>query len=245
MSTVIATSVLPDSTANDTLTFGATGDSVAISGDSLNLNTLQDAGGNNIFVSNGSGTITSQAFPGAMTLISSQTVTNQASVSFTTGIDSTYEVYLFKFYDWNPATDGADCEFNGSTDGGSTYSVLKTSTIFRAYHAESDGSAGLDYEAAEDIQNDTGYCNLSFYCGGDADECTVGELWLYAPSSTTYVKNFYTTVAMIQGGEGIDSSQNIFMQGFFDSATAINAIDFKNSSGNMDAVISMYGINKS
>ena len=62
MSTVIATSVLPDSTANDTLTFGATGDSVAISGDSLNLNTLQDAGGNNIFVSNGSGTITSQRF---------------------------------------------------------------------------------------------------------------------------------------------------------------------------------------
>ena len=76
MSTVITTTVLPDSTANDTLTFGATGDSVAISGDSLNLNTLQDAGGNTIFVSDGSGTITSQSFPGALTFISSQTASN-------------------------------------------------------------------------------------------------------------------------------------------------------------------------
>ena len=78
MSTVIATSVLPDSTANDTLTIGGSGDSVAISGDSLNLNTLQDAGGNTFFVSNGSGTITtnSTAWPGALKLISSQTVTN-------------------------------------------------------------------------------------------------------------------------------------------------------------------------
>ena len=78
MSTVITTTVLPDSTANDTLTFGATGDSVAISGDSLNLNTLQDAGGNSIFVSDGSGTITSSAFGGSQKFISSQSASNSA-----------------------------------------------------------------------------------------------------------------------------------------------------------------------
>ena len=98
MSTVIATSVLPDSTANDTLTIGATGDSVVISGDSLHMNTLQDAGGNNTFVSDGSGAITSTGLPGAMKFISSQTASGAASLSFTSGLDSTYDVYVFSLY---------------------------------------------------------------------------------------------------------------------------------------------------
>ena len=246
MSTVIATSVLPDSTANDTLTIGATGDSVAISNNLLTMNTLQDAGGNNIFVSNGSGTITSTGLPGAMTLISSQTASNTANISFTTGIDSTYDVYLFKYYNWQPVTDGTDCTFNASIDGGSSYaSVLKTTTIFRAYHGENDTS-GLDYEANEDIQNGTGYQNLSFYCGADADECSAGELYLFGPSSTTYAKQFYATTQMIQGGEGVDSSQNIFCAGYLNTTSAINAIDFKQSAGNINVgIFKLYGISKS
>ena len=132
MSTVIATSVLPDSTANDTLTFGATGDSVAISGDSLNLNTLQDAGGNSIFVSDGSGTITSSIFPGAMKLISSQTVSGASSLAFTSGLDSTYDVYLFKFFEINPSVAGTNLTFQA----GSGYNETITSTAFAANHHE-------------------------------------------------------------------------------------------------------------
>ena len=86
MSTVIATSVLPDSTANDTLTIGATGDSVVIGGNLLTMNTLQDAGGNTIVATDGSGTITSTGFPGALILISTQTASGAANVSFTSGI---------------------------------------------------------------------------------------------------------------------------------------------------------------
>ena len=136
MSTVITTTVLPDSTSNDTLTFGATGDSLAISGDSLNLNTLQDAGGNTIFVSDGSGTITSKnsGFPGAMTLISSQTASGSASLSFTSGLDSTYDVYKFTFIDINPATDETQFSFQM----GSGYNTTMTTTAFRAYHNEND-----------------------------------------------------------------------------------------------------------
>ena len=128
MSTVIATSVLPDSTANDTLTIGATGDSVAISGDSLNMNSLQDAGGNNTFVADGAGLITSTGLPGAMKFISSQTASGAASVSFTSGIDSTYDVYVFKCIEINPATDAQMFRFNASTDGGITYAATKTTT---------------------------------------------------------------------------------------------------------------------
>ena len=54
MSKVVATTVLPED-SGEVLTFGDTSDAIAISGDSLNLNKLQDAGGNNIFTSDGSG----------------------------------------------------------------------------------------------------------------------------------------------------------------------------------------------
>jgi len=246
MSKVVTTTLLPD-VAGGTVTLGGTGDSVVATGNDLRTNVLQDAGGNAVLTSNGSGVLSgmNSGFGGALNLLSTQTASNAANVSFTTQLTSTYDVYIFKFFDWNPATDGTDCTFNGSIDGGSNYNVTKTTSIFRAYHGENDSNTGLDYEAAEDIAQDTGYQNLSFYCGGDADECSAGELYLFGPSSTTYLKHFYSTVQMIQGGEGIDSTQNIFVGGYFNTTSAINAIDFKCSAGNMDAVIKLYGISKS
>jgi hypothetical protein len=178
----------------------------------------------------------------AMTLITTNTSSNAATSDFTSGIDSTYKLYIFKFYDVNPATDGTDFTFNGSIDGGSNYNVTKTTSIFRAFHGENDSNTGLDYEAVEDIAQGTGFQNLSFYCGADADEHTAGTLWLFNPSNTTYVKHFYSTVQMIQGGEGIDSTQNIFTAGYFNDTNDIDAVQFKMSSGNMDAVIKMYGV---
>ena len=100
MSNIVTDKIIPDESSADKLTIGGTGDSVVVL-DSLNLNTLQDAGGNNIFVSNGSGTITSKnsALSGALNLISTQTASGSASLSFTSGLDSTYDVYIFKFID--------------------------------------------------------------------------------------------------------------------------------------------------
>ena len=130
MSTVIATSVLPDSTANDTLTIGAAGDSVAIGGSLLQMNTLQDAGGNTIFVSNGSGTITSTGFTGAMKFISSQTASGSASLSFTTGIDSTYDVYIFKFINISPTTDDVNFTFQANAVGQSGFNEIYDKHLF-------------------------------------------------------------------------------------------------------------------
>ena len=246
MSRVYSDTVLPeDSGVSQDLTLGTTGDTVQVtSGATLKLNTVKDSGANTIFTSDGSGNLSSlnSEFTGGPTLIQSQTASGDASISFTANIDSTYRVYLFKFIDIGPTSDGTDFTFNGSTDGGSTYAVTKTTTFFRAYHAEGDSSSGLDYEPNEDLSQSTAYQNLSIYCGADADECTAGELYLYVPSSTTYVKHFYSTVAMTQGGEGVDSAQNIFTAGYFNTATAINAIDFKCSAGNFDGTIKMYGL---
>jgi hypothetical protein len=77
---------------------------------------------------------------GSMVLLSTQTASGDASISFTTGIDSTYKEYMFIFNNIHPATDGTSLQFNLSTDSGSSYNVTKTSTSFRAIHNESDSS---------------------------------------------------------------------------------------------------------
>ena len=236
MSTVIATSVLPDSTANDTLTIGATGDSVVISGDSLNLNTLQDAGGNTTFVSDGSGSITSTGLPGAMKFISSQTASGASSVSFTSGLDSTYDVYVFKFININPASTA-----NFSFQAGSGYNTTMTTTLFNALHYESDITSALNYVASWDQAQGTAYQILMGDLGAESDECGVGELHLFNPSSTTYVKNFYSTCQKYDNG---NLSVNDFIAGYFNTTSAITQVAFKMSSGNFDGTIALYGISK-
>ena len=112
MSKVVATTVLPED-SGEVLTFGDTGDAIAISGDSLNLNVLQDAGGNNMITSDGSGNLTvPSGLGGAMNLLTTNTFTGTTTSNFTTKITSTYDVYCFKFIMINPATDNADFMFN-------------------------------------------------------------------------------------------------------------------------------------
>jgi hypothetical protein len=176
---------------------------------------------------------------GGMKLISSQTANNSASISFTTGIDSTYKEYQFYFIDIHARTDGADFQFNGSTDAGSNYNVTKTTTYFQAYHFEDDSGAGLEYASAEDVVKSTAL--QSFFTGNCivADEAGAGYLQLFNPSSTTYVKHFISTN---NSYDASNISINQIPAGYFDTTSAVNAIQFKMSSGNFDGTILMFGI---
>jgi hypothetical protein len=130
---------------------------------------------------------------GTLVLLSTQTASASANISFTTGIDSTYDEYIFKFINIHPATDGARFTFNGSTDGGSNYNVTKTTTFFRAKHDEADIATTLNYETNEDLAQSTSYQYITNPIGNDNDESGVGTLYLFSPSSTTYVKHFIST----------------------------------------------------
>jgi len=177
---------------------------------------------------------------GAMTLISEQTASASASISFTSGIDSTYRTYYFKFINIHPATNSAYFHFQGSTDGGSNYNTTITSTYFSAYHLESDGGAGLIYVTADDKAQGTDYQTLADQVKNDNDTAVSGELWLFNPSSTTYVKHF---MGVLSNANSSDVSTRLTSAGYFNTTSSINAIDFKYSSGNTDAgTIQMYGI---
>jgi hypothetical protein len=175
---------------------------------------------------------------GNMVLISSQTASNSASISFTTGIDSTYKEYQFWFININPATEFFHFEFNMSTDAGSNYNVTKTSTYFRAEHGEDGTFPSLSYITGADLAQSTAYQSLCRELSADADSHLSGTLTLFNPASTTYVKHFIGTTQINQS----TFSNNLFIAGYGNTTSAINAVQFKMSSGNFDGTILMYGI---
>lgn len=175
---------------------------------------------------------------GGLNLISEQTASSSASISFT-GIDSTYRTYLFKFINIHPSAVGR-FTFNGSTDSGSNYNVTKTTTFFRAKHNEADTATTLNYEGNEDLAQSTSYQYITNPIGTANDESGVGTLYLFSPSSTTYVKHFFSTTNIYTNSS---ETENNFMAGYFNTTSAVNAIRFQMSSGNIDAgTIKMYGI---
>jgi hypothetical protein len=176
-----------------------------------------------------------------ITLISSQTASNSASISFTSGLDSTYKAYKFVFVNMNPATDSVNFTFNLSTDSGSNYNVTKTTTFFFAFHNEADTETGLQYTGQSlDLSQSTAFQSIMRGLGNGADECGSGSLTLFNPSSTTYVKHFISNISRLFG-DG-DYAGNEFVAGYGNTTSAINAIRFQMSSGNFDGTIYMYGI---
>ena len=176
-----------------------------------------------------------------MVLISSQTASASASISFTTGIDSTYKEYQFYFINIHPSTQ-ADFTFNMSTDGGSNYNVTKTSTVFRAYHLPDDTLTSLAYDTGADLAQSTGEqitTSSSDLGTGNIDSLS-GTLSLFNPSSTTYVKHYISNINYI---DYEDITLNCFISGYCNTTSAVNAVRFKMSSGNIDdGTILMYGI---
>ena len=182
---------------------------------------------------------------GTLILLSTQTASASANISFTTGLDSTYDEYIFKFINIHPATDGSRLAFNLSTDGGSNYNVTKTSTFFYAYHNEADGDTALGYLPTGDLAQSTSDQRITSAGGNsaDADHAIVATLTLFNPSSTTYVKHF---IGVSQYTDTGDYSTNDYVAGYANTTSAINAIRFKMESGNIDdGIIKMYGVKKS
>ena len=177
----------------------------------------------------------------AMTLITNSADTDSTdltSITFDSGIDSTYKLYIFKFIDINPATDGADWQFNGSIDAGSNYNVTKTTTSFKVYNAEVGGTPAMVYDATNDLAQSTAYKSLGMDIGNGADESLAGTLWLFNPSNTTYVKHFYSTVTYTQS-TGVEDR---YCAGYFNDTNDIDAVSFKMNTGNFDGTIKMYGV---
>ena len=182
---------------------------------------------------------------GSMTFIKKLTASSSATLSFVDGsdgvvLDNTYKEYVFTFNNMHPATDAVEFQFQGNAAGGSGYNETITSTFFRAYHNYDSGSTGLGYQTGSDQANGTAFQTLIGNVGNDNDQSTSGYLHLFNPSSTTFVKHFIAKLNYYGHDNG---SANDFVSGYFNTTSAIDEIQFKMSSGNIDAGdICLYGI---
>ena len=181
--------------------------------------------------------------PGALQHIKTLTASSSGTLSFVDGasdvvLDSTYPIYKFEFIDIHPSANGT-FDFNFSADTGSNYNVTKTSTAFRSIHSEGD-STSFGYRTAVDLAQSTSFQQLHNNVGNDSDQTVVGKMFLFNPSSTTFVKHF---IARMQSYSADDYSQDYFIAGYGNTTSAIDAIQFKMNSGNIDAgQIKLYGI---
>ena len=238
MSSLEAKKIAP--ATGTTVTLGAAGDTVDVSATALKTNTIKDAGGNTLFTSDGSGTLSSvnSALKGGLIFISSQTASGSASIEFTTGLTSAYNEYVFFFTNINPATEDYNFTFNGSIDGGSNYNVTKTTTVFTAYHSESGSYTALGYDATRDLAQSASFQQLGWNIGSGADESLAGEFHLFNPTSTTYVKQFYGKSSYYYSS---DYAFITYVAGYFNDTNDVDAMQFKMSSGNFDGTVAMYG----
>ena len=179
---------------------------------------------------------------GSLVFISKQTASSSASVSFTSGIDSTYKEYIFIFKDIHPQTNNAHFGFQVNAVGGSGFNETITSSVFRALHQENDSTPAVQYDPnSADQSQGTGLQYLQDYVGADNDQSCCGILHLFDPSNTTFVKHFICRTANYNGN---DYAVDQFTAGYINTTSAIDEIQFKFHSGNIDAGdILLYGLN--
>ena len=192
------------------------------------------------------GALDSGLAKGAMSFIKKLTASSSANLSFVHGasgvvLDSTYKEYLFTFNNIHPQNDGGYFYVNFSADTGSNYNVTKTTTSFKARHGENGSGDTLAYVAGGDLAQGTGIQQIALDGVGNAnDESVSGYLHLFNPSSTTFVKHFIITSNADIGNANCVTS---FVAGYCNTTSAIDAIQFSMSSGNIDAGdICLYGI---
>lgn len=179
---------------------------------------------------------------GRMLLLDSKSLSSDSTASFTTGINSTYKEYVIHYVTIHPGTDNANMSFQCSTDGGSNYNVTTTSTIFSAFHYEDDsGTPYVAVDASRDLAQSTSFSVVLDSIGADGDQSGSGYIHLLNPASATFVKHWWA--------RGVTNTQNdgaidVYSGGYFNTASAIDAIQCKLSTGDMDSgKIKLYGVN--
>ena len=177
---------------------------------------------------------------GTMNLISTQTASSSSTISFTSGIDSTYDEYVFKFYDMHPATNDTDLTFQVDTGTNTNYNQTITSTAFQAFHGEDGSNGALGYKDNRDQAQGTAFQPICQDIGNGNDESMSGYLHLFSPSSSTFVKHFIGLGTNVYSG---DASVQIYSAGYINTTTALTRVQFKMDSGNIDSgVIKLYGV---
>ena len=245
MSKVYADKIEPRDSGTD-VTIGTSSNTVTLAGNIIQgANTVKDSGGNTLWVSDGAGGISSGniALTGSLKLLQTQTVTSGvATVAFTTGINSDYDAYCFKYMDVNIATNDQRLAFQVNAPGNRGYRETITSTSFNTLHSEADDT-GFEYRTSEEQNQGTDEQPITLNQTNAADAAAAGELWLFKPSGTTYVKHFISDSTCMGVHSGSACASRMFAAGYVNMTAAITMLQFRVFSGEIDTgTFKMYGL---
>ena len=172
--------------------------------------------------------------PSGMKLLSEQIASNVASVTFASGIDSTYDEYEIHLYDVKPVTDNVTLNMLTSADGSSFASGASTYKAAMVSRESSNTSVSGANENTAIV--------LAASQGNATNEYGVsGTVSLYQPSVAHYVK-----VGVRVVGTYLDGS--LYMRNGFaerQAAAVVTAVRFSFSSGNIaSGTFRLYGISR-
>ena len=177
---------------------------------------------------------------GELTFISKQTASSSATISFTSGIDSTYKEYIFYFVNIHPQTDVQRLTFQADTGTNTNYNQTITSTAISTYHYENGSDSSLSYDTNDDLAQSTNFQPLCNTVGNDNDQSASGYLHIFNPSSSVFVKHWMCNFCISHNEDLVSTRHNA---GYFNTTTALTRFQFKFASGNIDSgVIKLYGI---
>ena len=168
---------------------------------------------------------------------------------FTTGIDDTYDVYVFELSGMIPHGT-VQLSFQVDTGTNTNYNITNTSMVLSWYHGH-DGAAGAGGHGGP-TDNDTGFIKFTPPQKGSGDPgdfqtrgAQGGYLYLFNPSSSTFEKHWMAKMSGT-GAAGATQYVEIYESaGYFQTTTAITRVRFKYSTGKIDGGrITMFGLAK-
>jgi len=177
----------------------------------------------------------------ALTKITETVGSGVTSINFTSDIDSTYKVYKFVCLEMNPAASGSSVYFTFQGGAGS-YATTMTSTFWKTAHYIG-GAAGEGPDMGLGQHQESGYQKLFQGPGPGSTESVASELYLFNPSSTTFVKHFICVTTGIYGPYATRGVTNTQVAGYFNVTSAITSIGFKlDDDSAFDATIQLWGL---
>ena len=195
---------------------------------------------------------------GALVPIKTLTASSSSTVNFAHGsndvvFDNTYPIYKFEIINVHPSAN-AQFMIHFSTDGGSNFNTNMQTAAFQVYHKEDDTSTQLNYRAGDDLTNGTNgdgvtstYAPISQTIGNDDKMCGVSTIYVFNPSSTTFVKHFMATTQVYMDRDSPQlASVTQYYAGYINTTSAVNAVSFKMFEGTIDSgTFKLYGIKDS
>ena len=204
-------------------------------------------------ISNGTTMLDAGSFSaslGALTFIKDITVSGASNATLVHGtssvvFDSTYPIYILKYINVFSST-GQNIAMNFTTDG-SNFNATMTTTAFVNEHSENDSDvARTDYSESYDIAQSTDQIVFNVNKGGlenASDASASGEIYIFNPSSTTFVKHFISRANSLSEYPG---STDNHVSGYVNTTSAVTGMRFHVvSSGTLSGTFLLYGLKDS